>query len=897
MHYGGVIFDLDGVIADTARFHYEAWKKLADELGIYFDKKTNERLKGIGRMESLDIILENSNISYTLEQKKYYAEKKNEYYKQFIQTLTPDDVLPGVKELMEILKRKGIKTAVASASKNAPTVLNKLGIASEFDYIVDASRIRKGKPDPELFLTAAINIGVEPSECIGIEDSAAGIEAIKRAGMFAVGVGDPKILKKADMVLKDLKDYGKIVDIISENITINNDRIFIVTDGKGNIKEDRYGLFYKDTRFLSKYDLEIDGKKPKLSKITSEKNFSKEISIEYKEDDNDRILQMYRKSFIYENTFYESFVLKNCGLKTEISNVTLDLNADFKDIFDVRGFAGGIYGSKPGVQREARQVVFEYTGLDGVLRKTTVQFNQDARYEKNKVVFMAELPPNKVFTFEVHVNVTVGNEKKATTLDFYEGLKTVEKSFNEWSMECAEVITDNERFNSLYKRSIEDLRSLLLNYEGYRIPAAGIPWFAVPFGRDSIVCAVQSLMINPGIARDVLLLAAKYQGLKLDGRSEEEPGKIFHEIREGEFTNTGMVPFGPYYGTHDATPLFLVLLHKYYKWTGDIEFLRKMLPAAEKALEWVISYGDRDNDGFLEYMRADEKGFTNQGWKDSEDSVRASDGKIASPPIALAEIQGYAYDAYMGMAELYKILKDTDPGNIKDKVEALKNKAAALRRNFHKAFWMEDKKYFAEALDRNKRQVDSITSNPGHCLWSGIIDGVYAKYVADRLISPEMFSGWGIRTMSSKEAAYDPESYHNGSVWPHDNSLIALGFSRYGFWEHLKVVFDALLEASAGFHGRLPELFCGYDKRERPLTQYPVACSPQAWAAASPFALLEAILGIRVDAQKGIVSLDPTLPDSINHITVKRMRVGEKLYDFEVERKNGKVEYSFKKGA
>lgn len=670
---------------------------------------------------------------------------------------------------------------------------------------------------------------------------------------------------------------------------INDDRVFVITNDCGDIEEADLGMFYKDTRFLSRYELWINGKKPLLLSSTAENNYFKEIRLTngIGKDTPFNTLSINRRSYIYNNGFYEQISVTNYNPEEKVLFLVLNFDADFKDMFDIRGFIEGRYGQKHDTKFESRRIIFKYSGLDNILRETIIQFNKDAEYEDGKAVFKAILSTKETFTLDICVRVNAGdNGGNDEFVGFEEGYNKIKKLYDNWINECTEIVTDNEQFNNLCMRGLTDLRALMMNFGQDQMVVGGIPWFAAPFGRDGLIAGIQSIMINPRIGRGVLRILAGYQGKETDKWNDEEPGKIFHELREGELTLTCQAPFGPYYGSHDATPLFLILLSKYFRWTGDTEFLEQMLPAAEKALSWISRYGDRDGDGFLEYIRERDGGLINQGWKDSGDSVVFSNGKLAEPPIALVEIQGYVYDAYMGMAEIYEIL------GYGKKAGELRNRAAALKEKFNVCYWMEDKRYFAEALDKNKKRVDSITSNPGHCLWSGIINGDKASYVADTLLNDGMFSGWGIRTMSSNEAAYKPASYHNGSVWPHDNSLIVMGFSRYGFKDHIKKVFDALLDASAQFeHYRLPELFCGYERKGNRLIKYPAACLPQAWAAAAPFALLEGILGLRVDAKNYIIELDPAMPERINLIAIKRMKVRDKSVDFIVNRnEQGNVE-------
>jgi glycogen debranching enzyme len=416
------------------------------------------------------------------------------------------------------------------------------------------------------------------------------------------------------------------------------------------------------------------------------------------------------------------------------------------------------------------------------------------------------------------------------------------------------------------------------------VPAAGIPWYDTIFGRDSLITCMQTLMLNPSLSQSTLKFLTIYQGNKVDSWTDEQPGKILHEIREGELANLHHIPHTPYYGTVDATMLYLILMSEYHRWTGDDALLVDIRNGAEAALRWIDEYGDMDHDGFVEYIRMSEKlGLVNQGWKDSHDSIVFGDGSLAAPPIALSEVQGYVYDAKKRFADMYP---DSTIGK-KAKIDA-----ETIKARFNESFWMPSSEYFAEAMDREKRLVDSITSNPGHCLWSGILEPAKARKVAERLMMDDMFSGWGIRTMSSGEVSFDPQSYHNGSVWPHDNSIIAWGLKKYGFVSESNRVISSMIDATKNFDHRLPELFCGYPKKngEAPVV-YHSTCSPQAWASGSVILFMQSMLGLFPDAPNSVLYVRPDLPDWLNYVTVKNMRVGPEMVNLEFRRVNGKTTF------
>jgi glycogen debranching enzyme len=403
------------------------------------------------------------------------------------------------------------------------------------------------------------------------------------------------------------------------------------------------------------------------------------------------------------------------------------------------------------------------------------------------------------------------------------------------------------------------------------MPAAGIPWYVAPFGRDSLITAYETLMINPAVARSTLRTLAAWQATEDDPWRDAEPGKILHELRRGELARTRAIPHTPYYGTVDATPLFLLVAAAYHRWTLDLDTMRDLRPAFDAALRWIDEWGDRDGDGFVEYERRSPAGLVNQGWKDSYDAVVHADGSLARGPIALVEVQAYVYAAKRDVAEVYAALGDDE------RATALRGEADSLRAAFNEAYWNPEERFLALALDGEKRRVASVTSNAGHALFCGILDDDRAAHVAERLMAPDMFSGWGIRTLSTRSPAYNPMSYHNGSVWPHDNAIAAAGLKRYGFDDAVARIATALFDVGAGSRDfRLPELLCGFGRDEsRSTVAYPVACIPQAWAAAAPFLLVQMLLGVAPNAEESRLAVDrPRLPSWIGRLDVDDICVG-----------------------
>jgi glycogen debranching enzyme len=459
-------------------------------------------------------------------------------------------------------------------------------------------------------------------------------------------------------------------------------------------------------------------------------------------------------------------------------------------------------------------------------------------------------------------------------------------AYHAWTRGSTAVQTDHELFNLTMTRGLNDLR-LLVNDgpgEGERYVAAGVPWFSTLFGRDSIITALQLLAFRPQLATETLDVLATRQATDVDDERDAEPGKILHELRTGEMAATHELPFRPYFGSVDSTPLWLILLGATYDWTGDRGLVDRLWPNALAALDWIDKWGDRDGDGFVEYQRRTEQGLLNQGWKDSHDAIRDRNGRQRVPPIALAEVQGYVFDAKSRLARLARMRGD-------DALAArLEADAAKLRERFEAAFWVEDQGYYALALDADKRQADAIGSNAGHCLWTGIVSPSRARAVADRLLGPELFSGWGIRTYAAGQPGYNPLGYHTGTVWPHDTSLVAAGLKRYGLHDEANRLVGSVFEAAQRFpEFRLPELFCGFDRETSPVpVPYPVACSPQAWAAGAPFLFLQTMLGLQPHADRAELELfRPNLPEWLGKVTLTNLRLGDAAVDLLFHRWRG----------
>lgn len=675
---------------------------------------------------------------------------------------------------------------------------------------------------------------------------------------------------------------------------IKENDIFLLFDKLGDVSkadENSLGLYTRDTRFLSRMELYLNGSKPTLLDLKTEGNNEAVVLATNPEMSTaggwvvpPHSLFIRRHLFISGGALYEKILLRNYHRQEIEVSLDLYVEADFTDIFEVRGCVSGGMGRNPSVTVGRRELAFQYRGADGLTRRTEIKLDPapDAVSAGGKLEYRVKLPVNGTFGVTLFVAPSIEGEPRPSQRNTTAVLRSIKKSRRAWLRGCTEIVTDNPDFNAWVSQSLIDLRALMVDFGDGLFPVAGIPWFAVPFGRDSIITAVQTLLLNPSIARAIIRTLARYQGQRVDPWRDEQPGKIPHEIRRGELANLRRIPHTPYYGTVDATPLFLVLLAEYYHWTGDEAFVREYLPAVDYALGWIDEYGDRDGDGFVEYLKESPAGIENQGWKDSGDSIVHKSGALAEAPIALAEVQGYIYDAKIKWAAIFDGM-----GN-NAKAEELRKSAVSLRQNFRRAFWMEGDGFIALALDKDKRRVETVTSNGGHCLWSGLLDEHAAQRVARRLLAPDMFSGYGIRTMSNKARAYNPISYHNGSVWPHDNSLIVMGLVRYGFRQEANLVIEGLFQAARHFGYRLPELFCGFAREEGRPVPYPAACSPQAWAAGTVFLVLQAILGLFPRVTAGEVFLDPVLPESISFMRIKNLQVGPGTVDLLVRREGGR---------
>jgi glycogen debranching enzyme len=675
---------------------------------------------------------------------------------------------------------------------------------------------------------------------------------------------------------------------------------FAIFDRHGDIRPlgfENQGLFHEGTRFVSRLKLEINGKSPLLlsSNVKEDNDFlvADQSNPDLDGPDGTSIrsgtIHLVRTIFLLEGECFVRLEISNFGVEPVAFELAFGFQADFVDIFEVRGIARPKRGQMLPPEVTHDDVRLRYEGLDGVVRETQFFFGRPAReIGSERAAFTIELAPQERTTCDLRIGCTVGGEQPRHE-PFDAAFEKRHVKFEQHRVGLTFIVTENPRFNEWIRQSRADLHMLLTQTGSGLYPYAGIPWFSCIFGRDGIITALETLWCEPEIARGVLGYLAANQATETNAGQDAEPGKIIHEQRRSEMTALGEVPFGRYYGTIDATPLFLVLAGRYFERTADAEFISELWPSIERALMWIDQHGDKDGDGFVEYQRHTDRGLGNQGWKDSEDCIFHTDGKLAPAPIALCEVQGYVYEGKLLAARIAAALGHHG-------IHAqLEEEAARLKANFQRAFWCEDLGMYALALDGQKRPCRVRSSNAGQCLYSGIADPAHATRIAEALLGEGLFSGWGIRTIATGEPRYNPMSYHNGSVWPHDNALIACGLARYGFKAAALRVLSALFDASRFMElNRLPELYCGFPRRhgEGP-TLYPVACNPQAWASAAIFLLVQSVLGLRIDGAAQRVYFDnPSLPEPVPGLEITNLKLPAGSVDISLRRHNENVAVS-----
>ncbi len=655
---------------------------------------------------------------------------------------------------------------------------------------------------------------------------------------------------------------------------------FLVMDRVGNVPgTDGFGLYLEDTRHLARYALSLREGRLSSSSIEAPDTYSTRIDLLVDSRGSDPGLSVTRE-MILSSHLLERLHIRNLGGAARTLTLTLSLGADFKDIFEVRGIVPA-QRRAPRIVRREDGIRWERRGRDGVWRWTQASLEPPpVDIGQRSAIWHLELGPEGSTSLRIKMDFGTGKVPAVAGVASPKKLaRAVERIRATQLRPWAGLEVDNERLGAWLGRSMSDAVDLLITVEGHEIPAAGLPWYATLFGRDSLIFGLETLPFNPRMSMEVLRSLASLQGRRHDPHRGEEPGKILHELRRGELAGSHQIPHTPYYGSIDATPLFLCLLSEVYRWSADVEFCRGLYPSALAAAQYIQGRLEEDPNGFLGYAGDIPPGLRHQGWKDSDVGVLHSDGSQPEPPIALCEVQGYVYWGLRGLARVAQALKD------EAKARSLEATADALGNRFERAFWMNASDNYAFALDGRGDQVRTQTSNPGHLLMCRILSPERAERVAARLSEEDFFSGWGVRTMSALEDLYDPLSYHNGSVWPHDTAILAWGMSRYGLQQGAASLFEGLLEAAECFRYRLPELFAGLPRRgkDKPVA-VPRACDLTAWVAGSPFLMLRGLLGLDVDAPSRRLRVDPFLPVRTDHIRIRSLRVGNTDLDVRVER-------------
>jgi glycogen debranching enzyme len=682
-------------------------------------------------------------------------------------------------------------------------------------------------------------------------------------------------------------------------LTINHGSTFMVTDRRGEIAPDQeLGVFAQDTRFVGYYRWTIE-RQPWVLLTSSTTSYS-EMRLVYTnpampalDDPLPGLPQGKGRTFPgvrgnipanqlglvltrdVDGTIAESVVVTNYSDMAVRFHLDLSIRADFVDLFDVKAhryFSRGDSVSTWHAAEDHWDLVVAYENGDFQRRFTyrVTESDSPPRYENGRIEWTIHIPPAGRWCAEAVMFLDVGQGEGPTP-----GTSNRrEDRLAAWNAHTTRMETSSCTAGSIYRQAAEDMAALRIQVpdvpEPEWVPAAGVPWFVTLFGRDSLIVSYQAISVYAPFARGALKQLAAFQATERDDWRDAQPGKILHELRQGELAHFELIPQTPYYGTADATPLYLILLHEAWKWTGDRKLLDTYLATAERCLQWIDQYGDLDGDGFQEYKTSSPQGYENQSWKDSGVAVVYPDGSQVKQPKALCEMQGYVYDAKLRMAEIYDAVGQTA------RAEELRHQAAALRQAFNARFWLDELGTYAFGLDPDKHPIATVASNPGHCLWSGIADSDKAARVVQRLLQPDMWSGWGIRTLSARNPSYNPFSYQNGSVWPHDNAIIAAGCKRYGRIEEATRIAEAIFDAAARFESyRLPELYAGVDRADTVFpVQYLGANIPQAWAAGSIFMLVQTMLGLRADAPNGRLYVNPTLPTWLPDVALSNLQVG-----------------------
>jgi glycogen debranching enzyme len=656
-----------------------------------------------------------------------------------------------------------------------------------------------------------------------------------------------------------------------DDIIILDGTTFWYSDPNGDLEaEEHEGFFYQDVRHISSWQLRVDG--CELDPLTSRRvdYFSARIVGKPRGGKGAPAVSILRDRFVTEGA-HEDVVLENLTQEPQIVRLELRYASDFADVMEAQ--SGADRETRYWQETTARSVTL-WSDREGYRRGTFVKFNRSGTIEKDRATFDVELGPRKLWSMCIDVTPVVDGKRREPILrcnSFHKHAGKMPMSLDEWLDSAPELECDDDAVERTYRQSLVDVAALRIRPDDisvkWAMPGGGLPWFMTVFGRDSLLTAYELMPFHQELAQATLEALAELQAIEWDNYRDAEPGKIMHELRRGTLAKLGKVPHSPYYGTHDATMLWLIVLDEYERWSGDTEFVRKMEQHARAALAWLEGPADMDGDGYVEYRKRSDsdKALDNHCWKDSDNSILFADGRKAEPPIATCEQQGYAYDARLRAARLMREVWDDE-----ETAKRLEHDAEKLKQRFNKDFWVKGRAHFALALDGEKRQVDSLTSNTGQLLWSGILDDRKAAGVVRRLMRPDMFTGWGIRAMSSEDAGYSPLEYHNGTVWPHDTALVAAGMRRYGFDDEAARLAKALLDAAEAFSNQLPEVFAGFPRDDANVpVEYPDALKPQSWAAAAPLLALRTLLGL--DVVDGKLRSRPHLPEGLGTLRLRRV--------------------------
>jgi glycogen debranching enzyme len=686
---------------------------------------------------------------------------------------------------------------------------------------------------------------------------------------------------------------------IAEAVVIKDGNLFFLARQDGTVPLSQghgFGLYYHDCRYLNGYELTLNRVHPEPLVATAEWGYravfqltNPDIHVSESTTIHKDMLDVKWERVVDapKPALYDRIAFQNFAHEPVEFVVSLTFRCEFEDVFAIRGMFPEKFGTLHSPRWDDDDLLFRYDGADGLSRSLTIHCLPRPEQEGTTAHVRFALQPKECRELLVSLIITESNDHSTIKRgrDHHVDFDRVERQLTghtrDWMNEKTTIRSDSLVLTWVIQRSLLDLRMLTTSLNDQQYLAAGVPWFVALFGRDSLIASLQTLAYDPDLAEQTLRLLATYQGTKVDHWRDEEPGKMLHELRVGEMAHLHEIPQTPYYGTVDATPLFLIVLGSHAQWTGRLDLFRELKPHVERALAWLDKYGDHHGTRYLAYRSSSEKGLVNQGWKDSGDAIVNADGSLARPPIALAEVQGYVYLAKMIIADLFRRTGE------EERAQRLLDEAALLRKRFNHDFWMENQRFYALALQADQAPCRVITSNPGQALWSGIVDDEKAQFVVDRLLREDMFNGWGIRTSSSYERRYNPIGYHLGTVWPHDNSLIAAGFRRYGYATEACRILTSVLEAALHFRNcRLPEVFAGFSREEYAVpVHYPVACHPQAWAAGAVPYLLETCLGLHPEAFDARLRITrPILPDFVNHLEISRLRVGGAMIDLRFKR-------------